>query len=95
MIEDDSSLLTPLTIDKPEWKETAKMEKQPESTTDMILEGETLVSQVTPLLGTTPCENTQIRHRNTPEDISDILGTRVYKRYVDNPLQTLDGIIIN
>ena len=61
----------------------------------MILEGETLISQVTPLLGTTPRKNTQIQHRNTPEDISDILGTRVYKRYVDTPLQTLDGIIIN
>ena len=48
-----------------------------------------------PLLGTTPSENTQIHHRNTPEDISDILGTRVYKRYVDTPLQTLDGIIVN
>ena len=95
VIEDNSSLLTPLTIDEPEWKETVQMKKQPESTTDMILEGETLVSQVTPLLGTTPSENTQIQHRNTPEDISDILGTRVYKRYVDTPLQTLDGIIIN
>ena len=61
----------------------------------MTLEGETLVSQVTPLLGTTPSKNTQIQHRNMPEDISDILGTRVYKRYVDTPLQTLDGIIIN
>ena len=61
----------------------------------MILEGETLISQVMPLLGTTPSENTQIQHRNTPEDISDILGTRVYKRYVDTPLQTLDGIIVN
>ena len=71
------------------------MKKQPESTTDMILEGETLVSQVTPLLGTTPSENTQIQHRNTPEDISDILGTRVYKSYVDTPLQTLDSIIVN
>ena len=60
VIEEDSSLLTPLTIDEPEWKETAQMEKQPESTTDMILEGETLVSQVTPLLGTTSSENTQI-----------------------------------
>ena len=30
-----------------------------------------------------------------PEDISDILGTRVYQRYVDTPLQTLDGIIVN
>ena len=95
MIDDDSSLLTPLTIDKPEWKETVQTEKQPESTTDMILKGETLISQVTPLLGTTPSENTQIQHRNTPEDISDILGTRVYERYVDTPLQTLDGIIIN
>ena len=95
VIEDNSSLLTPLTIDEPEWKETLQMKKQPESTTDTILEGETLISQVTPLLGTTPSENTQIQHQNTPEDISDILGTRVYKRYVDAPLQTLDGIIIN
>ena len=95
VIEDDSSLLTPLTIDEPEWKETIQMKKQPESTTDMILEGETLISQVTLLLGTTPSKNTQIQHRNMPEDISDILGTRVYKRYVDTPLQTLDGIIVN
>ena len=71
------------------------MKKQPESTTDLILEGETLISQVTLLLGTTPNKNTQIQHRNMPENISDILGTRVYKRYVDTPLQTLDGIIIN
>ena len=97
VIEEDSSLLTPLTIDELEWKETVQMEKWQESTTDMILEGETLISQVTPLLGTTLSENTQIHHRNTPEDISDILGTRVfiYKRYVDTPLHTLDGIIIN
>ena len=71
------------------------MMKQPEYTADSILEGETLVRQVTPLLGTTPRENTQIQHRNTPEDISDILGTRVYQRYVDTPLQMLDGIIVN
>ena len=95
VIEDNSSLLTPLTIDEPEWKETLEIKKQLESTIDMILEAETLVSQVTPLLGTTPSENTQIQHRNTPEDISDILGTKVYKRYVDTPLQTLDGIIVN
>ena len=95
VIEDDSSLLTPLTIDEPEWKETIQTKKQPESTTDMILDGETLISQVTLLLGTTPSKNTQIQHRNMPEDISDILGTRVYKRYVDTPLQTLNGIIIN
>ena len=95
VIEDNSSLLTPLTIDEPEWKETFQMMKQPESIADTIPEGETLVSQVTPLLGTTPSENTQIQHRNTPEDISDILGTRVYQRYVDTPLQTLESIIVN
>ena len=71
------------------------MMKQPEPTADTILEGETLVSQVTPLLGTTLSKNTQIQYRNTPEDISDILGTRVYQRYMDTPLQTLDGIIVN
>ena len=48
-----------------------------------------------PLLGTTPSENTQIQHRSMPEDISDILGTRVYQKYVDTPLQTLDSIIVN
>ena len=71
------------------------MTERPGSTADTIPEGETLVSQVTPLLDTTPSKNTQIQHRNTPEDISDILGTRVYQRYVDTPLQTLDGIIVN
>ena len=95
VIGDNSSLLTPLTIDEPEWKETLQMKKQPESTTSTILEGETLISQVTPLLGTTPSENTQIQCRNMPEDISDILGTRGYQRCVDTPLQTLDGIIVN
>ena len=40
VIEDNSSLLTPLTIDEPEWKETFQMKKQLESTTDIILEGE-------------------------------------------------------
>ena len=68
VIEDESSLLTPLTIDEPEWKETVQMKKQPESTTNTILEGETLISKVTPLLGTTPSENTQIQHRNMPEE---------------------------
>ena len=95
VIEDNSSLLTPLTMNEPEWKETFQTMKQPESTADTIPEGETLVSQVTLSLGTTPSENTQIQHRNMPEDISDILGTRVYQRYIDTPLQTLDGIIVN
>ena len=95
VIDDNSSPLAPLTIEKSEWKETFQTMKQPESTADTIPEGETLISQVTALLGTTPNENSQIQHRNTPEDISDILGTRVYQGYIETPLQTLDGIIVN
>ena len=30
-----------------------------------------------------------------PDDISDILGTRVYQGYIDTLLQTLGGIIVN
>ena len=48
-----------------------------------------------PLLGAMPSENNQIQHRNRPDDISDILGTRVYQGYIETPLQTLDGIIVN
>ena len=95
VIEDNSSLLAPLTINEPERKETFKMMERPESTAETIPEGDTLISQVMPLLGTTSSENTQIQHRNMPEDISEILGTRVYQRYIDTLLQTLDSIIVN
>ena len=51
--------------------------------------------QVTPLLGTIPRENLQLPHRNSPDDISDVLGTCIYQGYVETPLQTLDGIVVN
>ena len=63
--------------------------------TDVTSTGDTLVSQVTPLLGITPCESTQLQRTNTSEDIEDILGTRAFQRYVDMPIQTLDGIVVN
>ena len=63
--------------------------------TEVTSAGDTLVSPVTPLLEIMPHENTQLQSRNTPEDIADILGTRAFQRYVDTPLQTLDGIIVN
>ena len=69
--------------------------ERPESTAEVASAGDTLVSQVTTLLGITPSENTQLQNRNIPEDITDILGTRTFKRCIDTPLQTLDGIIIN
>ena len=95
VIEDDSSLLVPSSINEPEHKETLVPTKRPESTAEVASAGDTLISQVTPLLGVTPRENTQLQHRNTPEDIADILGTRAFQRYMDTPLQTLDGIIVN
>ena len=81
VLDDNSPLLTPLTTE--------------ESAEDITSEGETPVSQVTLLLGTTPSKNNQLQHRNTPDDISDILGTRVYQGYVETPLQTLDSIVVN
>ena len=95
VIEDDSSLLAPSSINEPEHKETLVPTARPESTAEVTSAGDTLVSQVTPLLEITPSENTQLQNRNTPEDIADILGTRAFQRYVDMPLQTLDGIIMN
>ena len=83
VLDDDSPLLTP--------KEVFQPTKQLKSPADTTSEGETPVSQVMPLLGTTPSKNNQIQHRNTPDDISDILGTRLYQGYVETPLQTLDA----
>ena len=95
VIDDNSLLLTPLTIEKSELKAVFQPTKQQKSAEHRILEGETPVSQVTLLLGMTPSKNIQIQHQNTPNDISDILGTRVYHRYVETPLQTLDRIVVN
>ena len=63
--------------------------------TEVTPTGDTFVSQVTRLLGITPRKNTQLQNTNMPKDIADILGTRAFQRYVDTPLQTLDGIVMN
>ena len=62
---------------------------------DVTPTADTLISQVTPLLGITPHESTQLQSTNTSEDIKEILGTRAFQRYVDTPIQTLDGIVVN
>ena len=95
VIEDDSSILAPSSINEPECKETLVQMERPEPMTEVTSAGDTLVSQVTPLLGTTPHKNTKLQSRNMPEDIANLLGTRAFQRYVDMPLQTLDGIIVN
>ena len=62
---------------------------------DRSLDNETPIRQVPPLLGTTHSENLQLQNRNSPEDISDVLGTNVFQGYVNTPLQTLDDIVVN
>ena len=61
---------------------------------DRSSDNDTLISQVQPLLGTTHRENLQLRNRNQPEDISDVLGTTAFQGYVNTSLQTLDGIVV-
>ena len=67
----------------------------PKPTEDRSLDSETPVRQVSSLLGTTPRENLQLQNRNSPENISDVLGTHVFQGYVETPLQTLHGIVVN
>ena len=95
VLDDNSPLLAPLMTEEYTLKAVFQPTKQLKSAADTTSEGETPVSQVTPLLGTTPSENNQIQHGNTPDNILDILGTTVYQGYVETPLQTLDSIIVN
>ena len=95
VLDDNSPLLAPLTTDESTLKAVFQPSKLPKPTEDKASDSETPVSQVTPLLSTTPRENHQLQHRNTPDDISNILGTHVYQGYVETPLQTLDGIVVN
>ena len=85
-----SPLLAPLMTE-----ELKPVSQPPKPAEDRTSDSETPIQQVTPLLGTTPRENHQLQHRNTPDDISDILETCIYQGYVETPLQTLDGIIVN
>ena len=95
VIEDGPSLPTPSSINQAERKETMVPPARQGIMTEVTSTGDTLVRQVTPLLGITPHENTQLQSTNTPQDIEDILGTRAFQRYVDMLLQTLDGIVVN
>ena len=81
-------------MNQPERKVTLVPPTRQEITTDVISTADTLVCQVTPLLGITPHESTQLQSTNTPKDIKEILGTRTFQKYVDMPIQTLDGILV-
>ena len=92
VLDDYSPLLAPLMTEESTLKTVSQ---PPKPTADKASDSETLASQVTPLLGTTPRENHQLQHKNTPDDISDILGKHIYQGYVETPIQTLDGIVVN
>ena len=91
----NDSLPTPSFATQSERKEILTLSIMQETTTHTNVAADTLVSQVTPLLGITPPESTQLQNMNTQEDVEEILGTRAFQRYVDTPIQTLDGIIVN
>ena len=91
----NDSLPTPSFVMQSERKEIPTSSTRQETTIHANTTLDTLVSQVTPLLGITPCESTQLQNTNTQEDVEEILGTRAFQRYVDTPIQTLDGIIVN
>ena len=95
LVIQNNSLPTPSSAKQPERKETPIPSARQETTIDITSTADTLVSQVTPLLGITPHESTQLQSTNTPEDVEEILGTRAFQRYVDTPIQTLDGIVVN
>ena len=91
----NDSLPTPSFATQSERKEILTLSTMQETMTHANVTADTLVSQVTPLLGITPRERTQLQNTNTQEDVEEILGTRAFQRYVDTPIQTLDGVIVN
>ena len=86
LLDNNSPLLAPLTTEKSTPKTVFQPPKLPKPTEDKASDSETPVGQVTPLLGTTPRENYQLQYKNTPDDISDILGTCVCQGYVETPI---------
>ena len=95
MVIHNDSLPTPSVTTQPGRKEIPTSLIRQETTTHATSAVDTLISQVTPLLGLMPRESTQLQCMNTQEDVKEILGTRVFQRYVDTPIQTLDGIVVN
>ena len=98
-----SPLLTPLTPQRIPAPQQDRVMEELETETfseplmpieDRSSDSETPIHQVQPLLGMTHRENVQLRNRNRPEDIADIVGITAFQGYVNTPLQTLDGIVV-
>ena len=95
VIIQNDSLPTPSFATQPERKEIPTSSTRQETTIHANAAVDTLVSQVTPLVGITPCKSTQLQSTNTQEDVEEILGTRAFQRYVDTPIKILGGIVVN
>ena len=103
VLTESSPLLAPsipqtptLQQDRVTEESTSKPISQPSAPAeDRSSDNETPVQQVSPLLGTTHRENLQLRNKNSPDDISDVLGTNTFQGYINTTLQTLDGIVVN
>ena len=91
----NNSLPTPSFATQSERKEIMTLSTMQETMTHANIAADILVSHVTPLLGIMPRQSTQLQNKNIQEDVKEILGTRAFQRYVDTPIQTLDGIIVN
>ena len=91
----NDSLPTPSFATQPERKEIPTSLTRQGTMIHTNAAADTLISQVTPLLGITPSKSTQLQNSNTQEDVEEILGIRAFQRYVDTPIQTLDWIIVN
>ena len=65
----NDSLPTPSFATQSERKEIPTLSTMQETTTHANVTVDTLVSQVTPLLGITPHESTQLQNTNTQEDV--------------------------
>ena len=88
----NDSLPAPTVTTQPERKDIPTSLTRQELTTQTISAVDTNISQVTPLLGTTPCKTSQLQNTNTQEEVEEILGTTPFQRYVEIPIQTLDRI---
>ena len=97
LVESSPPVLAPSTPRTPALEEpTSKTVSQPpKAAEDRSSDSDTPIRQVSPLLGTTKRKNYQLQNRNTPDDISNVLGTCIFQGYVEMPLQTLDGIVVN
>ena len=103
VIMEPSPLLAPLTPQTSDLQQDSVIEEPtselvpqpPKPTEDRSLDSETPIRQVSSLLGTTPRENLQLRNKNSPEYISDVLGIHIFQGYVETPLKTLDGNVVN